>query len=80
MKLFPVYMHDHSGDSAIEVFNSENKARDYIKEDIENIKWILEHDGCEWVVVERLSGDGWEVYVPNSDIFYEWTLFECELR
>lgn len=80
MRLTPVYMHDHSGEDGIEVFKSESEARAYIKDDIDNVTKILEDDGYEGVVVEKATGYEWEVYVPDSGIYYEWRMYECTLR
>lgn len=79
MKLFPVYMHDHSGDSAIEVFDSETKLIGYIRDDMRDVKHFLEEDGYKCVEIEKPTGD-WEIYVPNTGIYYEWIVYECVLR
>lgn len=77
MKVYVVCTEDHSG-YAVEVFTSEAMAREHIAEDIKQVCQIIEDDDFEWV--RRDGNYFWEVYVPDSNIFYEWTLSETELR
>jgi hypothetical protein len=49
MKVYAVYMYDHSMQDVVEVFSSQEKAVEYIKDDIEKVKYILEDDGYDFV-------------------------------
>lgn len=75
MKVYAVYTHDYSGESAIEVYVSEDKMLKDIKEDMNSVFKMLKEDGYE-PTIDRMSS----IYVANSDIYYEWEIFETELR
>lgn len=75
MKVYAVYTHDYSGESAIEVYVSEDKMLKDIKEDMNSVFKMLKEDGYE-LTIDRMNS----IYVANSDIYYEWEIFETELR
>lgn len=75
MKVYAVYTHDYSGESAIEVYVSEDKMLKDIKEDMNSVFKMLKEDGYE-PTVDGINS----IYVADSDIYYEWEVFETELR
>lgn len=46
-----------------------------IKEDMNSVFKMLKEDGYE-PTIDRMNS----VYVADSDIYYEWEVFETELR
>lgn len=79
MKVYAVYMHDHSGEDVVEVFSTEANAKHYIQDDIREVTDILMDDGYEVIEVIRSNCD-FRVTAANGEIFYEWALFECTMR
>ena len=79
MKVCAVYMTDHSMQDVIVVFSSTEKAIEYIKNDIEQVKDILMDDGYDFYEVKKPNGD-YQVVSKDFHIFYVWSLFECELH
>lgn len=75
MKVYAVYTYDYSGESAIEVYVSEDKMLKDIKEDMNSVFKMLKEDGYE-PTVDGINS----IYVADSDIYYEWEVFETELR
>lgn len=80
MKVFSLYMHDYTGDDVVEVFQSEEKALEYVKSDIQDVLEILDSDKYKGITLDRAYAGEWEVYVPNSGIYYEWKMYESTLR
>lgn len=78
MKVYTVFMHDHSGEDAVANFTSIEKAWEYIETDMENVKNILLDD--KYDPVELYQDIYFSVHADNCDIFYEWTIFESELQ
>lgn len=75
MKVYAVYTYDYSGESAIEVYVSEDKMLKDIKEDMNSVFKMFKEDGYE-PTVDGINS----IYVADSDIYYEWEVFETELR
>lgn len=75
MKVYAVYTHDYSGESAIEVYVSEDKMLKDIKEDMNSVFKMLKEDGYK-PTIDGINS----IYVADSDIYYEWEVFETELR
>lgn len=75
MKVYAVYTYDYSGESAIEVYVSEDKMLKDIKEDMNSVFKMLKEDGYEPTVDGTNS-----IYAADSNIYYEWEVFETELR
>ena len=80
MKVFAVYTHDYTGEAGMMVFSSLEAAKRGIREDIENVVAILREDKYEAKCTGEQDGDYFEIYVPDTDIYYEWSLFDTELR
>ena len=78
MKIYTVFMHDHSGEDAVATFTSQEKAWRYIEDDMKNVKEILTEDGYK--TLELYQDYYFTVHADGCDIFYEWTLFESELQ
>lgn len=78
MKVYVVYTYDYSSEDGIEVFSTLEKANDFIKSDMQQVIDILHEDGYK--TKETYSDGGALVYVPDSNIYYEWDMFESELR
>lgn len=78
MKVYAVYMHDHTGDHQIEVFTSEQERQDYIEADMITVSNLLLLDGYESHSINR----EWrhEVFVANGDIYYEWICCDTEMK
>lgn len=74
MKVYSVYTHDYSGESAIEVYASEEKMLKDIESDMKFVVNVLKEDGYEPII------DGYNVYVAGENIYYEWEIYESELR
>lgn len=74
MKVYSVYTHDYSGESAIEVYASEEKMLKDIESDMKFVVNVLKEDGYEPII------DGYDVYVADGNIYYEWEIYESELR
>lgn len=53
-------------------FWNEEDARKSILEDVDATVESLKESGYEVRCLERL--DEWEVYVPDTDIYYEWSV------
>ena len=74
MKVYSVYTHDYSGESAIEVYASEEKMLKDIETDIKYVVNVLKEDGYEPII------DGYNVYATGENIYYEWEIYKSELR
>lgn len=74
MKVYSVYIHDYSGESAIEVYTSEEKMLKDIEADIKYVVNVLKEDGYEPII------DEYSVYAADGNIYYEWEVYESELR
>ena len=74
MKVYSVYTHDYSGESAIEVYISEEKMLKDIEADIKYVVNSLKEDGYELII------DEYSVYAADGNIYYEWEVYESELR
>lgn len=74
MKVYSVYIHDYSRESAIEVYASEEKMLKDIESDMKYVVNVLKEDGYEPII------DGYNVYVAGENIYYEWEIYESELR
>ena len=74
MKVYSVYTHDYSGESAIEVYVSEEKMLKDIESDMKYVVNVLKEDGYEPII------DGYNVYAAGENIYYEWEIYESELR
>ena len=74
MKVYSVYTHDYSGESAIEVYASEEKMLKDIETDIKYVVNVLKEDGYEPII------DGYNVYAAGENIYYEWEIYKSELR
>jgi hypothetical protein len=74
MKVYALYTCDYSGESAIEVYTSEEKCQKDMEKDMEYIVKELEEQGY------TLCFDGYGIYVADSSIYYEWKVYETELR
>jgi len=60
-------------------FWCEEHAKKSVQEDVETVKADLASQGYERVeVLEKI--DGTTVYVPDTDIYYEWTICETDIR
>jgi hypothetical protein len=78
MKVYAVYMHDHTGDHQIEVFTSEQERQDYIEADMITVVNLLSVDGYSSNVIN--FEDRHEVYAADGDIYYEWICCDTELN
>ena len=74
MKVYSVYIHDYSGDSAIEVYTSKEKMLKDIESDMNYVVDGLKEDGYEPII------DGYNVYAAGKNIYYEWEIYESELK
>lgn len=74
MKVYALYTHDYSGYSAIEVYTSMEKCQKDLEKDMECVAKELEEQGY------TPCFDGYGIYVVNSSIYYEWEVYEAELR
>lgn len=79
MKVYAVYMYDHSMQDVVEVFSSQEKAMQYIKDDMKQVEDILIDDGYDFYETRKPNGD-YHVASKDFKLFYNWALFECELR
>lgn len=79
MKVYAVYMYDHSMQDVIEVFSSQEKAIQYIKDDMKQVEDVLIDDGYDFNEVRKPNGD-YQVVSKDFQVFYNWALFECELH
>lgn len=59
-------------------FWNEEDARKSISEDIDVTVKRLKESGYEVKLLERL--DEWEVYVPDTDIYYEWSVGQSTIE
>ena len=74
MKVYSVYTHGYSEESAIEVYTSKEKMLKDIEADMKYVADTLKEDGYEPII------DGYNVYVADGNIYYEWEIYESELR
>lgn len=74
MKVYSVYTHDYSGESTIEVYASEEKMLKDIESDMKYVVNVLKEYGYEPII------DGYNVYAAGENIYYEWEIYESELR
>lgn len=59
-------------------FWNEEDARKSVSEDIDVTVKSLKESGYEVKLLERL--DEWEVYVPDTDIYYEWSIGQSTIE
>lgn len=78
MKVYAVYMHDHTGDHQINVFRTEEERQEYIDADIRAVVNILSSDGYDPNFMKLV--DRQEVFAANGDIYYEWICDDAELK
>lgn len=78
MKVYIVHTCDYSGEDGVEAFSTLEKANDFIKSDMQQVVDILYDDGYK--TKEKYSGEDALVYVPDGGIYYEWNVFESELK
>lgn len=78
MNIYAVYMHDHTGDHTIEVFKSDEERLEFVQQDIKTVSEVLLSDGYE--SYEQSNHDGYELYVPDCGIYYEWIFCDTELK
>lgn len=78
MKVYAVYMHDHTGDHQIEVFTSEQERQDYIEADMITVSNLLLLDGYESHSISRVGC--YEISAAHGDIYYEWICCDTEMK
>lgn len=76
--VYAVYSHDYSGKSAIDVFYDESEAYKFMILDMEQIIDNLKEQGYECNSAE--NDDSCEVLAADSDIYYQWEIYESILR
>lgn len=74
---YVLYTHDYSGETSCSVFLKEVDAQKEMENDVKNVLEILKEDGYECNTSIRM-GDA-SVYVPDTDIYYEWEIFESDI-
>ena len=67
--------------NAIDVYSFWNKedAERSVKDDVQTELANLREAGRERIVVQETL-DGATIYVPDTDIYYEWTIVETDIR
>lgn len=68
----------YSGDNYVLVFLDETKAYKTMIADLETEITNLQNSGYEFTSAE--NDDSAELYVPNSDIYFEWNIEESEIK
>ena len=73
-KPFILKADDHTGDGDRKHFDTYEECVSSMNDDIDRVIAIFQEDKHAW---QRLQFDNSaEVYVPNSDIYYEWKIFQ----
>ena len=81
MTIFTVFAQDiHSEEESMKAFTDKWGAWDWIDEDIDKVEAILREDGYDPECHAEADEMFFAVVVPNTDIRYTWTVFECELN
>lgn len=78
-KCFVVVHRNYAEGADAYAFWDENDAKKSVEDDAETIVEDLTAQGYEPVIVKN----GWdtaEVYVPDSDIYYEWSIIVSAIR
>lgn len=79
-KIHVLIMHDYTGDGGVEAYIDKDRMLKDIEEDIRYVCKILTECGYEWKRLDHYDGKEIEIYVPRTDIYYEWQYCECRLR
>lgn len=77
-KVYVLVLHDYSGDGGVEVYKNAEQMMKDIEEDVRNACENLEGRGYNWTRINKV--DAIEVYASVTDIYYEWSWYECDLR
>ena len=78
MTVYAVYSNDYSGESAINVFYDESEAYKFMILDMEQIIDNLKEQGYEYDSSE--NDDSCEVWAADSNIYYQWDIYESQLK
>lgn len=78
MKMYVLHMTTNTGEDDIKVFVSKEVMKNYIRNDVETVVRLLQEDKYEPRVLKK--NEGYEIYVADSDIYYEWKFFEKDLQ
>ena len=76
--VYAVYSNDYSGESAINVFYDESEAYKFMILDMEQIIDNLKEQGYECDSAE--NDDSCEVWTADSNIYYQWDIYESQLK
>ena len=76
--VYAVYSNDYSGESAINVFYDESEAYKFMILDMEQIIDNLKEQGYECDSAE--NDDSCEVWTADSNIYYQWDIYESQLN
>ena len=77
MKCYVMSCRCYSGDNSVSVFLDEHDAYKAMIEDMEVEIKNLQNSGYEFTSAE--NDDSAELYVPDSDIYFEWDIVETTL-
>lgn len=72
-----VHRNYSEGTDAYAFFNEED-AKKCVHEDVNTEVISLKEEGYEPVVLDRFGSK--EIYVPDSDIYYEWEILNTTIR
>ena len=76
--VYAVYSNDYSGESAINVFYDESEAYKFMILDMEQIIDNLKEQSYECDSAE--NDDSCEVWTADSNIYYQWDIYESQLK
>ena len=76
--VYAVYSNDYSGESAIKVFYDESEAYKFMILDMESVMDNLKEQGYKCDSVE--DDDSCEAWAVDSNIYYQWEIYESTIE
>ena len=76
--VYAVHSNDYSGESGINVFYDESEAYKFMILDMEQVIDNLKEQGYECDSAE--NDDSCEVWAADNNIYYQWEIYESQLK